>query len=121
MGTSVRASSGDRDDRRTAVTELRVTVGEDRVLRRVDLLRGAGRLAVGAIGVGGLGGLLAACGDGDTGSSSAAGGTGASKAKSYKVAVIEQEFGPFFADNFETPAKDYLKAKQPTSSVTFGN
>jgi ABC-type sugar transport system substrate-binding protein len=120
MGTSVRASSGDRDDRRTAVTEMRVMVGEDRTITRVDLLRGAGRLVVGTIGIGGLGGLLAACGD-STGSSSASGSGGASKAKSYKVAVIEQEFGPFFADNFETPAKDYLKAKAPASSVTFGN
>jgi ABC-type sugar transport system substrate-binding protein len=121
MESRVRASSVDRDDRRTVVTELRVTMGEDRALTRVDLFRGAGRLAVGTIGIGGLGGLLAACGDSKSGSSSGASSGGASKAKSYKVAVIEQQFGPFFADNFDGPAKDYVAKKSPTTSLTFGN
>jgi len=37
-----------------------------------------------------------------------------------KIAVIEQQFGTFFTDNFNKPAQQYIKTK-PGWSVTFGN
>jgi ABC-type sugar transport system substrate-binding protein len=116
MGSRVRKYGAEPHDVSIGVNEIRVTIDEDGGLTRVDLLKGAGRLAVGTLGIGGLGGLLAACGDSDSGS-----GGAASKTKSYKVAVIEQQFGPFFADNFDAPAKDYVAKESPTTELTFGN
>src|SRR5436309_6063514 len=40
--------------------------------------------------------------------------------KLQKFAVIEQQFGTFFTDNFNKPATAYIKTK-PGWSVTFGN
>jgi ABC-type sugar transport system substrate-binding protein len=44
----------------------------------------------------------------------------ASLARLQKVAVIEQQFGTFFNDNFNKPAKQYVGIHPPWS-VTFGN
>ena len=37
-----------------------------------------------------------------------------------KIAVIEQQFGTFFNDNFNKPASAYIKTT-PGWSVTYGN
>ena len=38
-----------------------------------------------------------------------------------KIAVVEQQFAPFFTDNFQKPLTAYLKKSQPGWSGTFGN
>jgi ABC-type sugar transport system substrate-binding protein len=119
MASRKETSGSDNNGTGTNVSELLVSVDEQHTIRRVDFFRGAGKMAVGTLGLGGLSGLLAACGDSDSSSNASTGG--GSKSKTYKVAVIEQQFGPFFADNFDKPAKDYVAQKAPTVKLTFGN
>ena len=38
-----------------------------------------------------------------------------------KIAVIEQEFAPFFTENFQKPLAEYLKKDHSSWSETFGN
>jgi ABC-type sugar transport system substrate-binding protein len=45
--------------------------------------------------------------------------TTASRAQ--KIAVIEQQFGTFFTDNFNNPANAYVKKSMPGWSVAYGN
>lgn len=86
--------------------------GEGRMTRG-DMLSGSARLALGALGATALPGLL------DLGLPAIAGAANqASKLK--KIAVVEQQFGTFFTENFNKPLGQYLK-KKPGWSDTFGN
>lgn len=118
-----------------------VSMFESRI-GRADFLK----LGGGAVGLGALGTLLAACGSSSSSSSAAtsaatsAAGSGAStsattaassSSKVKKIAVIEQAFAPFFTENFQNPLAKYLATNgsgaatdtaAPSGwSYTFGN
>jgi ABC-type sugar transport system substrate-binding protein len=98
---------------------------------RSDFFKGAGKLAAGSFGLGGLSALLAACGSSSGNSSSsaatssaAAGGTtsasssAASSNKVKKIGVVEQAFAPFFTENFQQPLQKYLATATGTDATT---
>lgn len=94
----------------------------DKRFSRSQFFSGAGKLAVGGMGLGSMGGLLAACGSSSKGSSKAAkAASSAAKGKVKRVAVVEESFSSFFAVNFEKPLNEYLKAKQSGWSSAFAN
>ena len=80
-------------------------------LRRSDFLTGAGRLGIGALGLGALAGFAPA----------AFGAAGSSREKQKVIAMIENQSGPFYTDNFEKPMRAYLADNAPTWKATFGN
>ena len=80
-------------------------------LRRSDFLAGAGRLGVGALGLGAFAGFASA----------AFGAAGSSRAKQQVIAMIENQSGPFYTDNFEKPMRAYLAKSAPGWKATFGN
>jgi ABC-type sugar transport system substrate-binding protein len=101
---------------------------------RADLFKGAGKLAAGSVGFGGLSALLAACGSSSSGSSSAAGTSAATSSaaattsaatssaaasnKVKKIGVVEQAFAPFFTENFQQPLQKYLGTGTGTDATT---
>jgi ABC-type sugar transport system substrate-binding protein len=97
---------------------------------RADLFRGAGKLAAGSVGFGGLSALLAACGSSSgSGSSSAATSSAAATTnaatssaaasnKVKKIGVVEQAFAPFFTENFQQPLQKYLATASGTDATT---
>ena len=104
---------GDRKrDQESATDPLDEALGlSEQGLRRSDFLSGAGKLGLGALALGGLGGLPQAA----WGSARAAG----SRAKT--LAVIENAFGSFATDNQEKPIRAYLSKSAPGWHATFGN
>jgi len=93
----------------------------ERRMRRSDFFIGAGKVALGA---GGLG-VLSGSGLGLASAVAApvrrtrVARTAASKVKN--IAVIEQAFAPFFTENFQIPLTQYLKKDQKGWTQTFGN
>ncbi|HEY2439251.1 MAG TPA: sugar ABC transporter substrate-binding protein [Solirubrobacteraceae bacterium] len=99
----------------------------DESVGRSDFFKGAGKLAAGTLGLGGLSALLAACGSSSASSSSAAtsaaGGASSSSSaaasnKVKTIGVIEQAFAPFFTENFEQPLQKYLATATGTIATT---
>lgn len=101
---------------------------------RSDFFRGVGKFAAGTFGLGGLSGLLAACGGSGSSSSAsssaaatsaaaagASSSTSSAAAKSNKlkkIGVIEQAFAPFFTENFQIPLQKYLATSTGTAATT---
>jgi sugar transport system substrate-binding protein len=83
----------------------------DAPLRRSEFLSGAGKLGLGALGLGALAGFAPA----------AFGAKGSKAATNQTIAMIENQSGPFYTDNFEKPMRAYLAAHAAGWSATFGN
>jgi ABC-type sugar transport system substrate-binding protein len=86
----------------------------DMPLRRSDFLAGAGRVGIGALGLGAFAGFAPTA-------FGAARSSRASSAKSQVIAMIENASGPFYTDNFEKPMRAYLAKNAATWKATFGN
>ena len=80
-------------------------------LRRVDFLAGAGKLGIGALGLSAFAGFAPA----------AFGARDAAEAKALVIAMIENQSGPYYTDNFEKPMRAYLAKNSPKWKATFGN
>jgi ABC-type sugar transport system substrate-binding protein len=100
--------ANDDDETRNA-SDLELPAWESASFARRELFSRAAGLAAAGGALGGLGALanpLSAFGAPNAGG---------------KIAVIEQQFAPFFTDNFQKPLQAYLKKSQPGWSATFGN
>ena len=89
----------------------------ERPMRRAEFLAGAGKLALGA---GGLGLLSGAAGAAPAIAAPRRIARAASS-KVKRIAVVEQAFAPFFTENFQIPLTNYLKKDQKGWTQTFGN
>src|SRR5262249_30091145 len=67
-------------------------------LRRSEFLTGAGKLGLGALGLGAFAGFAPA----------AFGAAASRSATNQTIAMIENQSGPFYTDNFEKPMRAYL-------------
>jgi ABC-type sugar transport system substrate-binding protein len=82
---------------------------------RGEFLAGAGRLGIGAaLALSGLSAVAPAA-LGATRSARTA------RAKAQTIAMIENQSGPFYTDNFEKPMRAYLSKSAPGWTATFGN
>jgi len=83
-------------------------------LRRSDFLAGAGKFGIGALGLSAFAGFAPAA-------LGAARLSRASQTKALTIAMIENQSGPYYTDNFEKPMRAYLAKNAPTWNATFGN
>jgi ABC-type sugar transport system substrate-binding protein len=108
------------DGGRSEVGNAGSAPGLERPMRRSEFLAGAGKLALGASGLGLLSGGLGAA----TAGAAPLRHTRIARAASSKVkeiGVVEQAFAPFFTENFQIPLTQYLKKSQKGWTQTFGN
>ena len=88
-------------------------------MRRSEFLSSAGKLALGASGLGLLSGGLGAATPAPRRAQQRIARAASSKVK--EIAVVEQAFAPFFTENFQIPLTQYLKKDQKGWTQTFGN